>query len=238
MPMPHAVLDRQHGLLAVKRLADDRGEEAGCRLVGLARPHHDGRQPDADAVEKAAAGVIGEQQLDDGLLGAVGGERREVKVVGDRFRKRRAEHRDRRGEDQARPIAVADRADRFEERARAVEIDVVRLSRNRARPRRTPPRRDGRSRRAGRRRRRARLPDRQYRRRWSQRCRKIPRGCCGALTSISVSLSIGLPLSAPSATRRADELAPDHSGGAGDENVHAESVTLSRGARGLPISTR
>ena len=47
-----------------------------------------------------------------------------MKVVGDRFRERRAEHRDRRGEDQARAIAVAGSADRFDERARAVEIDV------------------------------------------------------------------------------------------------------------------
>ena len=47
-----------------------------------------------------------------------------MKIVGDRFRKRRAEHRDRRGENQARAIAVAGDADRFNERARAVEIDV------------------------------------------------------------------------------------------------------------------
>jgi len=35
-----------------------------------------------------------------------------------------------------------------------------------------------------------------------------PCGFCGALTSISVSLSIGLPLSAPAATRRATSLRP------------------------------
>ena len=46
-----------------------------------------------------------------------------MKIVGDGRRERRAEHRDRRGEDEPRPIAAAGRADGFEQRTRAVEID-------------------------------------------------------------------------------------------------------------------
>ena len=115
------------GFHAGQRLADDAGEESRCRLVRLARPHHDARQPDADAVAEPAPGVIGEQRFADRLLRAVGGERREMEVVGDRFRERRAEHRDRGGEDHPRAIAVAGRADRLEQRTGAVEVDVVAL---------------------------------------------------------------------------------------------------------------
>ena len=53
-------------------------------LFGVARPHADGRQPDADAVEEALAGVVGEQQLADRLLRAVGRQRRVVELVVDR----------------------------------------------------------------------------------------------------------------------------------------------------------
>ena len=75
--VPHVLGDRQHRLLAVQRLADDAGEEARRRLVGLAGPHADRRQPDADAVEEAAPGVVGKQQFADRLLRAVAGERRQ-----------------------------------------------------------------------------------------------------------------------------------------------------------------
>ena len=47
-----------------------------------------------------------------------------MKIIGDRVGKRRAEHRDRRGEDEPRAIAVADRANSFKQRARTVEIDA------------------------------------------------------------------------------------------------------------------
>ena len=50
-----------------------------------------------------------------------------MEVVGDGFRKWRAEHRDRRGEHDFRLVAIADGADRFEQRARAVEIDAIAL---------------------------------------------------------------------------------------------------------------
>src|SRR6266542_2807772 len=101
--------------------------ETGSRLVGLARPHHDARQTDTDAVAEAAPGIVGEQRFPDRLLRAVGGQRREMKIVGDRGRKWRAEHRDGGGVDQARPIAVADRTNRFEQRAGAVEVDAIAL---------------------------------------------------------------------------------------------------------------
>src|SRR3954449_4063894 len=115
------------GRLPGERLADDAREEARGRLVGLARPHADRRQPDADAVEEAAPRVIGEQELTDRLLGAVARQRRCEELVADRLREGRAEDRDRRGEDEPRPVAVADVADGVEELARAVEIDAVAL---------------------------------------------------------------------------------------------------------------
>src|SRR5262245_6117898 len=119
--------DRQYRLLAGERLANDAGEEARGCLVRLARPHHDGGEADADAIAEAASGVVGEQRLADRFLGAVGGERREMEVVGDRRGKRRPEHRDRGRVDEPGPIAVAGRADRLEQCAHAVEIDPIAL---------------------------------------------------------------------------------------------------------------
>src|SRR6266536_2769648 len=55
MGVAHALRHRQHRFLAGQRLADDRGEEAGRRLVGPARPHADRGKPQAHAVEKSAA---------------------------------------------------------------------------------------------------------------------------------------------------------------------------------------
>ena len=117
--------DRQYRFKPCERFADDAGEKTGGRLVRLAWTHADGGQADADAVEDAAPVVVGEQQFADRLLRAVGGERREMEVVGDRGRERRAIDRDRGGEDDLRLIAGG--ADRFEQRAGAVEIDVVAL---------------------------------------------------------------------------------------------------------------
>ena len=71
--------------------------------------------------------VVGEQQFAHRLLRAVGGERRQMEFVGDRRRERCAEHRDRRGEDHLRMIAVAGVADRFEQVLHAVEIDAIAL---------------------------------------------------------------------------------------------------------------
>src|SRR5262245_46857629 len=82
MGMHHRLRNRQHRFEARQRLADDPGEETRRRLVGLARPHHDARQADTDAVAEAAPGVVGEQRFADRLLRAVGGERREMEVVG------------------------------------------------------------------------------------------------------------------------------------------------------------
>src|SRR5215831_8308299 len=49
MGVHHRFRHRQHGFEARERLADDAGEESRRRFVGLARPHHDARQADADA---------------------------------------------------------------------------------------------------------------------------------------------------------------------------------------------
>ena len=63
MPMRYALIDREHRLLSLQRLADNVGEEAGGRLVWLPRPDADGRQADADPVEETAARVVVQKQL-------------------------------------------------------------------------------------------------------------------------------------------------------------------------------
>ena len=50
-----------------------------------------------------------------------------MKIVGNGGRERRPEYRDRRGINDLRSIAVADRADRFEQGPRAIEVDVITL---------------------------------------------------------------------------------------------------------------
>ena len=52
--------------LSGSRMIEEKKPDAA--LFGLPGPHHDVRQPDADAIEEAAAGVIGEHQLDHRLL--------------------------------------------------------------------------------------------------------------------------------------------------------------------------
>ncbi len=202
-----------------------RGEEARGRLVRLARPDHDARQPNADAVEKAAAGVIGEQELDRRLLRAVGRQRREVEFVADRRRKRRAEHRDRRGEDEPRSIAVADRADRLEQRARAVEIDphalleiefglagdhAGKMEDHVGRPATAA----------------AHGADRRYRRRGLRLCRRNAPALAGRRRRSASACRSARPLSVPSRDKPRRQLAADHAGGASDQNVH----------QGLPLS--
>src|SRR3974390_1336685 len=126
MPMHYAVGNRQGRLLSGQWLADDAGEEPGGSLVWLARPHANRRQTDANPLEKAAPCVVGEQQLGHRFLRSVGGERRQMEVVGNGFRERRAEHRDRGGENESW-LVVADRAHRLEQCAGAVEVDAVAL---------------------------------------------------------------------------------------------------------------
>ena len=113
--------------MAGERLADDARIEARGRLVGLAGPHADRGQAQPDAVDEPAAGVVGEQKLAHRLLRAVGGQRREMEFIADDVGERRAISGAGRGEDQTRPIAVADGADRLEEREHAVEIAAIAL---------------------------------------------------------------------------------------------------------------
>ncbi len=127
VPVADVLGHRQHRFLAGERLAQDVGEESGSRLVGKAGTDADGRQADADAVHEAAARIVGQQQLADRLLGAVAQERRMEEFVADRFRKRRAEHRDRRGEHDPRLVAAAGKPDRIEQHPRAVEVDAIAL---------------------------------------------------------------------------------------------------------------
>src|SRR3981081_4745950 len=79
------------------------------------------------AAAEAARGVVGEQRFPDRLLRAVRGQRREMKGGGDRFRERRAEYRNGGRVDEPRPVTVAGRADRLEQRTGAVQIDAIAL---------------------------------------------------------------------------------------------------------------
>ncbi|EGE55474.1 hypothetical protein RHECNPAF_9300126 [Rhizobium etli CNPAF512] len=128
-PVPHVVADRQDRFLADQRFAQDVGEEARCRLVRCAGPHADGRQPDADAVENAAAGIVGEQQFGDRLLRAVARQRRGEEFVRNDLGERCAKDGDRGREDEARHIIAGETGltDRIEQSARAVEIHGVTL---------------------------------------------------------------------------------------------------------------
>jgi hypothetical protein len=93
-PVAHSLVHRQHRLLTGKRLAENIGEEAGCRLVGFARADADRRQPDADAVENIEPRIVGEKQLADRLLRAVARQRRGEELVADLIRERLPENGD------------------------------------------------------------------------------------------------------------------------------------------------
>ena len=108
---------------------------AGCSrrspdaaLFGRARPDADGGQPDADAVDEAAPGVVGQQQLADRLLGAVAGERQRRRSPpgsgsGSGAPKTAIEEAN---TSRGRYPSAA-RADRLQQRAGAVEVDPVAL---------------------------------------------------------------------------------------------------------------
>src|SRR5215510_15951498 len=125
MRMSHGVRDRQKRFLSCQRLADNPREETGRRLVWLARPHANGRQPDTDAIKKSAPRIVGEQQFANCLLRSVGGQWREVKVIGNGRRKRRTENGDRRRKYDLRFVFCS--PDRFEQRTSSIEIDTVAL---------------------------------------------------------------------------------------------------------------
>ena len=55
-------------------------------LFGLPRTDANGGQPDPDAVNETASGVVGQQELPDRLLGAVAGERRDLEILGNGIR--------------------------------------------------------------------------------------------------------------------------------------------------------
>ncbi len=112
---------------AVEGLADDAGEEPGCRQIGLARPHADSRQANGDAIHEPAPGVVGQKQLRDRLLGSVARGGRRAVLVADHLRERRPEDRYRRAEDEPRPVAGGRRARRFKQAAGRVEIHPVAL---------------------------------------------------------------------------------------------------------------
>ena len=125
--MAHGGRHRQAGRLAVQGLPDDPGEETRRRGVGPPRTNGDGGQANADAVDQAPPGVVGQQQLAHRLLGPVRRERGEVEVVVDDRGERRPEHGDRRAEHHPGP--ARGRSQGVEQVAGAVEVDPVALGR-------------------------------------------------------------------------------------------------------------
>ncbi len=93
---------------------------------GRAGADADRGQAERDAVDDATAGVVVDQKLCDGLLGAVAGQRHGVEVVGDRVGEGAAEHGGGGGVDDPRVI-VGGVADRFQQVADRVEVDGVAL---------------------------------------------------------------------------------------------------------------
>src|SRR5580704_14829552 len=131
-----------------------------------------------------------------------------MKIIGDGFRKRRAEHRDRRGEDQARAIAVARGADRFNERTRAGEMEDH-----------VGPAGDSRARHRG-----------------VGNIGGAGRDAAGKTLRLLRRADIDqrelidrLAVEPAGSDHARHELAADHSGGAGDENVHSLPVMLREG---------
>src|SRR5262245_2023640 len=125
MRMPHRVRDRQQRFLPRQRFADNSGKKTGCRLVWFARAHANGRQSDTDAVKKFAARVVSEQQFANCLLCSVGGQRREMKVIGNGSGKWRTENGDR-GRKHDFGFVVGS-ADRLEKCATPIKIDTIAL---------------------------------------------------------------------------------------------------------------
>jgi len=220
VPIAHAFVHRQRRLLAVERFADDGGEKTGGRFVRLSRPHHDIGQTDADAVDKAAASTVGEHQLDHRLLGAVGGQRRQREIIRNGFRKGRAKDRDGGREYEARVIAVADRPNGLEQRPRTVEIDMhafleikfgfagddCRQMKDHVRPFGDGGAGDGRFAKVARQRRDARRTVA-----WTLRRTHIEEG--QLLDRLAIKLF--------AREQARGQLAADHSGGAGQESMHA-----------------
>src|SRR5215208_6060339 len=129
MPVANGFGDRQDRLLSDQRLTQDARKEAGSGFVGSPRTDADGGQPDPDAVEESATGVIGEQKLSDCLLGAVAGERRFVEVLWNGIGQWSAVDSNRGSEDETRLVTAegARRPDGLEQAPSAVEIDPVTL---------------------------------------------------------------------------------------------------------------
>ena len=126
--MPDRLGNRQDRLLPDQRLAQDAREEPGRGLVRSPRTDADGGQPDPDAVDEAAPGVVGQQQLPDRLLGAVAGERRVLEVLGDGVGQRRAVDRDRGREDQPGVVAAGACATRMASSSARVPSRLTRVA--------------------------------------------------------------------------------------------------------------
>src|SRR6185312_11967808 len=126
-PVPYVLGDRQHRFLTDQLLAQDVGEKPGGCGIWLAGPDDDGGQPDADAVDKSLARIVGEQQLVDRLLRTVAGEWRLEELVGNGLRERRAEHRNRGGEDEPRQVRLLQPflPDGLKQETHAIEVDAI-----------------------------------------------------------------------------------------------------------------
>ena len=114
--------DRADRVDAGQRLADDAARERRRGLVRLARPHGDGRQAQAAAVDEALARHVVDEILADRLLRAVRRLRRQRRVVGHRIGQRSAEDGERAREHELR--RRGEPAAALEQQARRVEVDA------------------------------------------------------------------------------------------------------------------
>ena len=127
--MAHVLRHGQDRLAPVQRLADDAREEAGRRSVRPPGTDADRRQADPDPVEEIpAASSRPGAALRSPSACRSSSEASWPVLIADRVGERGAEHRDRRREDEPRPVAVGPSARIASSRsAHAVQVDAVAL---------------------------------------------------------------------------------------------------------------
>ena len=103
--------------------------KTGSRRVGEAGPDTDGRQTERQPIEKTATGIVLQQQLADGLLGAIAGQRCGEKTIVNLIGHRRTEDSNRRREDETRAITVrlGKLAYRVEQVTGSLQVDPIAL---------------------------------------------------------------------------------------------------------------
>src|SRR6185437_14269302 len=122
-PGPHVLIHGKHRLLAIQWLPQNAGIEARGCAIRFTWSNADCRQPDTHPVNESATAVVGQQQLNHGFLSAVARKRGRHEGIRNRLGKGAAKHRQGGSKHQSGDMALL--ANRFEQRARAVEVDTV-----------------------------------------------------------------------------------------------------------------